>query len=200
MTTRFENVWDAIEKTPALAANMKLRAGLMMALTEYIRETGSEPEPSSEEVWRYAAANFRSYARAYRCLCDRYAGEHAGDGWNAGGTARGEGGMSRQGQAKMESAEAIGAVDKLLAGVGLTHGRRLIRRETPGFRRQEPAELKETPATELATHRDGRVEVLVAPRWRKAGVPHAFSTRRGGVSTVYSREENAAGEMNLAAR
>lgn len=38
MTTRFENVWDAIEKTPALAANMKLRAGLMMALTEYIRE------------------------------------------------------------------------------------------------------------------------------------------------------------------
>ena len=40
MTTRFENVWDAIEKTPALAANMKLRAGLMMALTEYIREKG----------------------------------------------------------------------------------------------------------------------------------------------------------------
>ena len=40
MTTRFENVWDAIEKTPALAANMKLRTGLMMALTEYIREKG----------------------------------------------------------------------------------------------------------------------------------------------------------------
>ena len=40
MTTRFENVWDAIEKTPALAANMKRRAGLMMALTEYIREQG----------------------------------------------------------------------------------------------------------------------------------------------------------------
>ena len=106
--------------------------------------------------------------------------------------------MSRQGQAKMESAEAIGAVDTLLAGVGLTHGRRLIRRETPGFRRQEPAELKETPATELATHRDGRVEVLVAPRWRKAGVPHAFSTRRGGVSTVYRREQNATGEMSPA--
>jgi polyphenol oxidase len=106
--------------------------------------------------------------------------------------------MSRQGQAKMESAEAIGAVDKLLAGVGLTHGRRLIRRETPGYRRQEPAELKETPATELAAHRDGRVEVLVAPRWRKAGVPHAFSTRRGGVSTVYSHGENAAGEMSPA--
>jgi predicted XRE-type DNA-binding protein len=38
MSTRFENVWDAIEKTPALAANMKLRAALMLALTEYIRE------------------------------------------------------------------------------------------------------------------------------------------------------------------
>jgi purine-nucleoside/S-methyl-5'-thioadenosine phosphorylase / adenosine deaminase len=97
-----------------------------------------------------------------------------------------------------ESAEAIGAVDTLLAGVGLTHGRRLIRRETPGFRRQAPAELKETPATELAKHRDGRVEVLVAPRWQKAGVPHAFSTRRGGLSTVYSREQHAAGKMNLA--
>jgi YfiH family protein len=96
-----------------------------------------------------------------------------------------------------EKTPAIGAVDDLLAGVGLTHGRRLIRRETPGYRRQEPAELKETPATELATHRDGRVEVLVAPRWRKAGVPHAFSTRRGGVSTVYSREESLAVEMNL---
>jgi hypothetical protein len=89
-------------------------------------------------------------------------------------------------------------VDTLLAGVGLTHGRRLIRRETPGYRRQEPAELKETPATELGAHRDGRVEVLVAPGWRKAGVPHAFSTRRGGVSTVYSREENATGEMSPA--
>ncbi len=40
MTTRIENVWDAIEKTPALAANMKLRATLMMALTEHIREQG----------------------------------------------------------------------------------------------------------------------------------------------------------------
>jgi predicted XRE-type DNA-binding protein len=33
-------VWDAIEKTPALAANMKLRAALMLALTEHIRENG----------------------------------------------------------------------------------------------------------------------------------------------------------------
>jgi predicted XRE-type DNA-binding protein len=38
VSRRFENVWDAIEKTPALAANMKLRAALMLTLTEHIRE------------------------------------------------------------------------------------------------------------------------------------------------------------------
>jgi predicted XRE-type DNA-binding protein len=37
---RYENVWDAIEKTPARAANMKLRAALMVALTEYIQKHG----------------------------------------------------------------------------------------------------------------------------------------------------------------
>jgi hypothetical protein len=86
-------------------------------------------------------------------------------------------------------------VDELLAGVGLTHRRRLIRRDSPRYRRQEPDELKETPPTELAVDRDGDVEVLVAPRWQKAHVPHAFSTRRGGVSTAYRRDESPAGEM-----
>ena len=93
-------------------------------------------------------------------------------------------------------------MDDLLAGVGLTHGRRLIRRDTPRYRRQEPDELMGTPPTELAVRRDGAVEVLAVPRWLKAGVPHAFSTRLGGVSTAYRREESAAtevtkGEMNL---
>jgi YfiH family protein len=107
--------------------------------------------------------------------------------------------MSRKSEIA-ETPEAIGAVDELLAGVGLKHGRRLIRRDSLRYRRQEPAELQETPATELATHVDGRVEVLVAPGWQKAHVPHGFSKRRGGVSTVYSGEEGAAadsGEMSL---
>ncbi len=98
---------------------------------------------------------------------------------------------------KTDSAEAVGAVDDLLAGVGLKHGRRLIRRDTPRYQRQEPNDLVETPATELAVHRDGAVEVLAVPRWQKTHVPHAFSTRRGGVSIAYRREESAAGEMNL---
>jgi hypothetical protein len=86
-------------------------------------------------------------------------------------------------------------VDDLLAGVGLKHGRRLIRRDSPRYRRQEPDELKETPPTELAVDRDGDVEVLMVPRWQKAHVPHAFSTRRGGVSAAYRRDESGAGEM-----
>ncbi|MFL6428473.1 MAG: laccase domain-containing protein, partial [Acidobacteriaceae bacterium] len=61
-----------------------------------------------------------------------------------------------------ESPEAIGAVDDLLKGVGLEHGRRLIRRDTPRYRRQEPDELQVTPSTELALQRDGAVEVLMA--------------------------------------
>jgi YfiH family protein len=93
--------------------------------------------------------------------------------------------------------EAIEAVDDLLAGVGLKHGRRLIRRDSSRYDRQEPDELVETPPTELALQRDGAVEVLVAPRWQKAHVPHAFSTRGGGLSTAYKRDEDATGEMNL---
>lgn len=40
MSTRFKNVWDAIEDTPALAENMKLRSSLMLALKEHIAEEG----------------------------------------------------------------------------------------------------------------------------------------------------------------
>lgn len=37
---RFESVWDAIEDTPAEAANMRLRASLMIALTDHISRAG----------------------------------------------------------------------------------------------------------------------------------------------------------------
>lgn len=37
---RFNSVWDAIEDTPGEAANMKARAELMHAITEYIRNSG----------------------------------------------------------------------------------------------------------------------------------------------------------------
>jgi predicted XRE-type DNA-binding protein len=38
-TQRFASVWDAIEDTPAEAENMKLRAKLMMELTNHISRT-----------------------------------------------------------------------------------------------------------------------------------------------------------------
>ncbi len=93
--------------------------------------------------------------------------------------------------------EDVSKIDQLLAGVGLTHGRRAIHRDSPRYRRQTPTELQETPATQLETERAGDVEVLVSKRWLSDGVPHAFSTRLGGVSTVYAQQPGAPGEMNL---
>lgn len=37
---RFASVWEAIEKTPAEAENMRLRSSLMMALKDHIAEQG----------------------------------------------------------------------------------------------------------------------------------------------------------------
>jgi len=36
----FESVWDALEDSPAEAANMRLRSALMMALEQHIRTQG----------------------------------------------------------------------------------------------------------------------------------------------------------------
>ena len=38
--TRYENVWDAIEPSPAEAANLKLRSTLMLALRRHIEREG----------------------------------------------------------------------------------------------------------------------------------------------------------------
>lgn len=38
--TRYESVWDAIEKSPAEAANLKLRSSLMLALRRHIEREG----------------------------------------------------------------------------------------------------------------------------------------------------------------
>jgi predicted XRE-type DNA-binding protein len=37
---RFENIWDAIEDTPAAAEEMKRRSALMIALQEHVRHEG----------------------------------------------------------------------------------------------------------------------------------------------------------------
>ena len=40
MSSRYDSVWDAIEDTPAQAANMKLRSSLMISLQEEIAARG----------------------------------------------------------------------------------------------------------------------------------------------------------------
>ena len=40
MNERFENIWDAIEETPAQAVSMKLRSSLMLALKDHIVQSG----------------------------------------------------------------------------------------------------------------------------------------------------------------
>ncbi len=40
MNERFDNVWDAIEDTPAEAENMKLRSSLVIALQDHIKQIG----------------------------------------------------------------------------------------------------------------------------------------------------------------
>ncbi|MBK8071842.1 MAG: XRE family transcriptional regulator [Ramlibacter sp.] len=37
---RFASVWDAIEDTPGVAAHMKARSELMMAIAEHVRKNG----------------------------------------------------------------------------------------------------------------------------------------------------------------
>jgi len=37
---RFRSVWDAIERTPALAANMKARSDMMLAIREAVEDWG----------------------------------------------------------------------------------------------------------------------------------------------------------------
>ena len=37
---RFASIWDAIEETPAMAENMKVRSALMMALKDHIKAEG----------------------------------------------------------------------------------------------------------------------------------------------------------------
>jgi len=97
-----------------------------------------------------------------------------------------------------ESVEAIDRVDELLASVGLSHGRRKTRAGSwAGGERLAKAK------TAAGGHRGkaGRVsgagiEVVGAAGWeRYRWLRHGFSTRAGGVSSIYAG--GTAGELNL---
>ena len=71
MNERFENVWDAIEDTPAQAENKKLRSTLMIALQDHIAQTGLSQSQAPQDIRCHAAADFGLGARTHRSLCDR---------------------------------------------------------------------------------------------------------------------------------
>jgi purine-nucleoside/S-methyl-5'-thioadenosine phosphorylase / adenosine deaminase len=98
--------------------------------------------------------------------------------------------------ASPESPAAIRNIDELLAGVGLTHGRRKLM--AAGFERQAKHPMQ-VPASRrgAATRQKSRVEVLSSPLlaeipWLVSG----FSTRAGGKTVIYSPGQRA-GELNL---
>ena len=47
---RFESVWDALEASPAVAANMKARADLMIALRETIEGWGLNQTAAAKRI------------------------------------------------------------------------------------------------------------------------------------------------------
>ena len=46
----FENVWDAIEDSPAQAEDMKLRSSLMMALRDHIEQKGWTEKQAAQHL------------------------------------------------------------------------------------------------------------------------------------------------------
>ena len=87
---------------------------------------------------------------------------------------------------------ALQAIDELLSSVGLEHGRRQLL--GAGYVPQARRPLEQAP--ERQSRQDaqpGGMQTLRSQAMLDAGVRHGFSTRRGGVSTVYGD----AGELNL---
>lgn len=95
----------------------------------------------------------------------------------------------------LESAEAIGAVDEVLAGVGLSHGKRKTRTGAwkDGERVKRPRSSQAGSAKDRAAGATGAPSVVSVPGWEKlAWLRASFSTRQGGSSTAYGD-----GELNL---
>ena len=94
----------------------------------------------------------------------------------------------------IESAEAIGQVDELLASVGLGHGRRKTLAGTweGGERRSK---IAGKPAPNIGSGRAAKA--VRAPGWEKhAWLRHGFSGRAGGMSEIYDLGSGK-GTLNL---
>ncbi len=104
-------------------------------------------------------------------------------------------------QGKADSPETLDALDELLAGVGLRHGRRRLL--GAGYVPQARHPRQEAPPTQAREPvRAGVLEPLQSAVLREAGVRHGFSTRTGGVSQAFQQGDgepamDAEGELNL---
>ena len=47
-TQRYDSIWDAVEDSAEQAENMRLRAGLMIALEQYVTRNGMSQEQASK--------------------------------------------------------------------------------------------------------------------------------------------------------
>jgi hypothetical protein len=99
----------------------------------------------------------------------------------------------------IESAEAIGKVDELLAEAGLGHGRRKTLGGTwaGGERRKRTGAKKGVEPTSkerVAGHPLAGLPVVRVEAWERYGwLRHGFSTRGGGVSSIYDSGGDSAG-------
>ena len=86
---------------------------------------------------------------------------------------------------KTDSPERIAEVDELLASVGLGHGRRKTLAGTWKAGERRSRTTRETPQEPVPRR---KIEVVHAPGWeRYVWLRHGFSTRAGGVSSIYGR-------------
>ena len=47
---RFDNVWDALKDDPAMAENLRLRSALMIAISQFVEETGLTQAQAADKL------------------------------------------------------------------------------------------------------------------------------------------------------
>lgn len=72
MSQEFTNVWDAIERDQVQAANLKLRAQLMMEVSEYVKQSGlTQAEAAKRLGTTQPRLNDLLKGRIEKCTVDR---------------------------------------------------------------------------------------------------------------------------------
>jgi YfiH family protein len=100
----------------------------------------------------------------------------------------------------LESKEAIGKIDDLFASVGLKPGSRATLQGTWSKGERIPRKLREKPAptAKKSAKRKSLDIVRAAGLSRQKGILHGFSTRPGGLTTIYRPWlKKSEGELNL---